>query len=60
MKQKEFKDWTFDEVVDHAAGELLQDILNGTKFRTAAWRAVELGLQWNKEVTRPKPKMKSK
>jgi len=60
MKSKELKDYTFDELVDHAAGGLLQDILQGTKFRTAAWRAVEIGVRWRDEqnIARMKEKRK--
>ena len=54
---KEFKDMTYEEMVDEATGVVLHAILGGTKLRSAIWQAIQHAAMWHKAVN-PPPKLK--
>ncbi len=50
---KDFKDWDWNELVDHCAGEVVKDLLLG-KLRSAVAYAMQTALRWNDEQKKKK------
>lgn len=47
-KHRPLTEYTFDELVDYATGEILKDLLVG-KFRLAVYRMMNLTVTWYNE-----------
>lgn len=45
---KPFEEWTFDELVTHATGRILQGLIAGD-FKGSVWMMMNLALQWGRE-----------
>lgn len=57
MNQKPFKNWTFEELVNYCAGEILKELIAG-RFKTGVFCALDLCARWNQEQESKKEKRK--
>lgn len=48
MNQKPFEKWTFDELVDYSAGEILKALIAG-RFRTQVYLCLDMAIRWQRE-----------
>ncbi len=53
--KKELSEWTFDELVDYAAGEILKGLIAGN-FRTQVFSMLDLTCRWRVEMDKKKEK----
>jgi hypothetical protein len=53
---KDLKDMTFDDLVSHAAWQIVEAITQGRKLRSEMYQIGMLFIRWNEEVTKAKKK----
>ena len=50
-KQRELKDFTFEELVNHCAELILIQLMKG-EFRSGVYSAIDLAIGWYKETNK--------
>jgi hypothetical protein len=48
-RTKDFRDWTFDELVEHNSWHVIQGLLKGEALKSLIYQVCELTARWNKK-----------